>query len=466
LSIKLTPSQNRFVLQFPNWFTGGNTIAVLEADGGAGKTYVLKYALEKQSHFKFKQKALILAETNEAVFVLLEKLGAGYEHIKTVCSAFNLVHSVNSEGEEGLTQHREPEFEGITLLVIDEASMLSSTRFKMILNLCKAYGIYVLLIGDRKQLPSPEDETSWNSRCESVAFIEQWYLNNDFQVPVWFRLTENKRSSNEHYDFCTKVGKLQEEGALGFVPDKYLTPFSTLKKYLQTLEGQDAFLNGEAVVLAYTNKRVAELNQFVRKELFGKESEDPFIIGDRLIFRQPTKCFNKGISDGNNYFESLISQKGVIFTTNTKAVVKRIAYKTVLGILVVELYVHSNHFVKGLQDGFIYIPLERKEAFDKYCKMRQQAIFTHGDAVRQKAFERCRMFCSIFNVGINAFKEDDCRRDTKHGYAMTTHCSQGSSILDVFVDEKDLASIKNKWLRLKVQYVAYSRVGRYLARLI
>jgi hypothetical protein len=464
--IKLTPSQNLFVLSFPQWFTGGNTIAILEASGGAGKTYVLKYALEKQPHFQFKSKALILAETNEAVFVLLEKLGTGYEHIKTVCSAFNLVHSVNEEGVEGLLQHREPEFEGITLLVIDEASMLSSVRLKMILELCKSYGVYVLIIGDRKQLPSPEEETTWNSRCDSVAFQEQWYIDNGFQVPVWFRLTENKRSSNEHYEFCTKVGSLQAEGKTGFVSDKYMTPFSTLKKYLQTIEGQDAFLKGEAVILAYTNKRVAELNQLVRKELFGKESEDPFIVTDRLIFRQPTKCFDKPVKDETYSFEALASQKGTIFTTNTKAVVKKIGYKTLLGVTVVELNIHSNHFVKGLQDGFIYIPLERSEAVVKFNKMRQQATFTKKDKERKKAFEKCRMFCSIFNVSINPFKEEDTRRDTKHGYSLTTHCSQGSSINDVFVDEKDLATIKNKWLKLKIQYVAYSRTSRYLARLI
>lgn len=464
--IKLTTSQNLFVRSFPSWFTGNNTIAILEADGGAGKTYVLKYALEQSKHFQFKEKALILAETNEAVFVLLEKLGTGYKHIKTVCAAFNLVHNIDSEGVEGLTQHREPEFEGITLCVIDEASMLSSARLTMVFELCRAYGIYVLLLGDRKQLPSPEDETSWNSRCDSVAFQEQWYVNNGFQVPTLFRLHENKRSSNEHYEFCVRVGKLQEECATGFIPDKYLVPFSRLKKYLQTLEGQDAFLNGDAVVLAYTNKRVAELNQLVRQELFGESSIDPFLVGDRLIFRQPTKCFDKVIKDGNNYFESLISQKGTTFTTNTKAVVKSIGYKTILGMTVVELYIHSNHFVKGLQDGFIYVPFERKEAVEKFMKMRQSATFTKGDSERKKAFEKCRMFCSIFNVGINPFKEEDVRRDTKHGYALTVHCSQGSSIPDVFVDEKDLATVKNKWLRLKLQYVAYSRTSRYLARLI
>jgi hypothetical protein len=464
--IKLTPSQNLFVLSFPQWFTGSNTIAILRGDGGSGKTTVLKKALEKQPFHNFKKKALILAETNEAVFVLMEKLGTGYEHIKTVCSAFNLVHSVNEEGVEGLLQHREPEFEGITLLVWDEASMASSNRLKMVLGLCRLYGIYVLLIGDHKQLPSPEDETTWNSRCDSVAFIDKWYLDNGFQVPVKFSLTENKRSSNEHYEFCTKVGKLQAEGVMGFVPDKYMTPFSTLKKYLQTPEGQDAFLKGEAVVLAYTNKRVAELNQLVRKELFGVKSEDPFLIDDRLIFRQPTKCFDKPVKDETYSFEAIASQKGTIFTTNTKAVVKKISYKTLLGITVVELNIHSNHFVKGLQDGFIYVPLERSEAVEKFNKMRQQATFTKGDKERKKMFEKCRLFCSIFNVGINPFKEEDTRRDTKHGYSQSVHNSQGSSIKDVFTDEANIATIKNKWLRLKIQYTAFSRASNKLFRLI
>jgi hypothetical protein len=463
---KLTPSQHRFIHSFPTWFTGSNTIAILEADGGAGKTFVLKYALEQQPFHHFKEKALILAETNEAVFVLMEKLGTDYKHIKTVCSAFNLVHSVNEEGIEGLLQHREPEFEGITLLCIDEASMLSSVRLKMILDLCKAYGIYILLIGDRKQLPSPEDEVDWNSRCDSVAFQESWYASNGFQVPVWFTLTENKRSSSEHYEFCKRVGALQEEGVMGFVPDKYMTPFSTLKKYLQTPEGSSNFLSGEAVVLAYTNKRVAELNQLVRKELFDKDSEDPFLVGDRLIFRQPTKCFDKPVKDECGYLETLMSQKGTIFTTNTKAVVKKVAYKTLLGMTVVELYIHSNHFVKGLQDGYIYIPFERSDAVAKFLKMRQQATFTKESVTRQKAFEKCRMFCSIFNVGINPFKEEDTRRDTKHGYVITCHNSQGASIKDVFTDEANINSIKNKWLRLKIQYTAYSRTARYLARLI
>jgi hypothetical protein len=259
---------------------------------------------------------------------------------------------------------------------------------------------------------------------------------------------------------------LQGEGAFGFVPDKYMTPFSTLRKYLQTQEGRSNFLIGEAVVLAYTNKRVAELNHLVRKELFGKESEDPFLVSDRLIFRQPTKCFDKPIKDETYSFDFMVSQKGTIFTTNTKAVVKKVGYKTLLGMTVVELNIHSNHFVKGLQDGFIYIPLERSEAVEKFNKMRQQATFTKGDKERKKMFEKCRLFCSIFNVGINPFKEEDSRRDTKHGYAMTINCSQGASINDVFVDEANLATVKNKWLRLKLAYVAYSRVIRYLARLI
>ena len=66
----------------------------------------------------------------------------------------------------------------------------------------------------------------------------------------------------------------------------------------------------------------------------------------------------------------------------------------------------------------------------------------------------------------NPNKEDNCRRDTKHGYAYTCHCAQGASIRVVFVDEKDINSIKNKWLKLKLFYVAFTRASEELFRLV
>ena len=464
--IKLTPSQQRFVASFPTWFTSSNTIAILEGDGGCGKTTVLKLALEAQPLNRFKQKALILAETNEAVNVLRSKLGMEYEHIKTVCSAFNLVHGVDHEGNDGLKQHKEPEFEGITLLVIDEASMLASSRLKMILTLCRELGIYVLLIGDRDQLPPVEGNLAEFDQCISPAFLEQWYLDNGFSIPVTYNLTEPCRNTSDIYEFCTGVKKLLRPKAFGLVPDKYQRGFNFLKQYLTSAEGNEAFLTGKAVILAHTNKRVAELNSLVRTELFGKASQDTWLVGDRIIFRQPTKCFDRPVTDGNNYFESLLKQRGEILTTNTKAIIKKVGYKTVCSLTVAELYIHSNHFVKGHQDGYILVPIDRKEALIEWNKKNLSARFEHDTSLRQKKYQLRNAFCTVFNIGITQGSEEDTRRDTKHSYAMTVHCSQGSSIQTVFVDEKDVTSVKNKTFRKKLQYVAYSRAVSMLVRLI
>ena len=461
--VKLTPSQNTFVRTFPRWFTGDNPIAILQGDGGVGKTFSLKIALDSVSTLK--KSSLILAETNEAVNVLRNSLGANYPNIKTVCSAFNLVVGTDEEGIKGQIQHREPEFEGITLLCLDEASMVASHRLKMILNLCAEKGIYVLLIGDEDQLPPVDGILPDNDPCISPAFLECWYLSNGFRPPVRFNLVEPCRNTSDIYEFCTAVKKLLKPKAFGLIPAKYLKPSSFLKSYLQTPEGNLSFLNGEAVVLAYTNKRVAELNLLVRKELFGKDSEEPWLVGDRLIFRQPSKCFAKPILDNNNYFNSLVSQTGETYTTNTKAVVKGVKYKTVLGLTVVELYIHSNHYKEGKKAGYVILPFDRQEAVAYWTKLDLQARFDHNPDSRKKKYELRDAFCSIFNVGIHGGTVEDTRNDTKHGYAYTTHNAQGASIPIVFVDEASFKTVRNRVFKLKVQYVSYSRAVSMLVRL-
>jgi hypothetical protein len=461
--IKLTPSQSTFVRTFPRWFTGDNPIAILQGDGGVGKTFSLKVALDSVSTLK--KSALIIAETNEAVNVLRSSLGSNYPNIKTVCSAFNLVVGTDEEGVKGQVQHREPEFEGITLLVWDEVSMASSARLKMVLDLCSEKGIYVLLVGDEDQLPPVDGILPDNDPCISPAFRDDWYISNGFRPPVKFNLVEPCRNTSDIYEFCTEVKKLLKPKAFGLIPAKYLKPSSFLKNYLQTPEGNLSFLNGNAVVLAYTNKRVAELNLLVRKELFGAESEESWLVGDRLIFRQPSKCFVRPVLDNNNYINGLVSQTGETFTTNTKAVVKGVKYKTVLGLTVVELYIHSNHYKEGKKDGYIIIPFDRKEAVAYWTKLDLNARFDHNPESRKKKYELRDTFCSIFNVGIHGGDVEDTRNDTKHSYSLTCHCSQGSSIPVVFVDEKDIKTVRNRVLKLKLQYVSYSRAVSMLVRL-
>lgn len=463
MTIKLTPSQNTFVRTFPRWFTGDNPLLILQGDGGKGKTFVLKIALDTISTLK--KSSVILAETNEATNVLRNALGANYPNIKTICAAFNLVVGVDDEGNKGQVQHREPEFEDITLLVLDEASMIAGHRLKMMLDICFAKGIYVLLVGDEDQLPPVEGSIADNDPCVSPAFLDDWYVNNSFRPPVRCNLLEPCRNTSDIYEFCSQVKKLLKPKAFGLIPAKYLKPSSFLKSYLQTPEGNLAFLNGEAVILAYTNKRVAELNLLVRKELFGKDSEEPWLVGDRLIFRQPSKCFARPVLDNNNYLNSLVSQTGETFTTNTKAVVKGVKYKTVLGLTVVELHIHSNHYKEGKKDGYVILPFDRQEAVAYWTKLDLNARFDHSPDSRKKKYELRDAFCSIFNVGIHGGNVEDTRNDTKHSYSLTVHCSQGSSIPVVFVDEKDIKAVRNRILKLKLQYVAYSRAVSMLVRL-
>ena len=54
--------------------------------------------------------------------------------------------------------------------------------------------------------------------------------------------------------------------------------------------------------------------------------------------------------------------------------------------------------------------------------------------------------------------------NAKHSYAMTVHCAQGSTISNVFVDDKDIDKVNNPILKKKLRYVAYSRAKDNLYR--
>jgi len=139
--MKFTKSQEKVLAELPSWFYTHSNVAILEARAGSGKTFLIKHFLDSMGK---RIKPLILAETNEATNVLKISLGSKYlEVTKTICSAFNLTLG-NVEGVKKLVQHAEPSFKEVNLIVIDEASMISSSRLNMILQSCIAEDVKVL----------------------------------------------------------------------------------------------------------------------------------------------------------------------------------------------------------------------------------------------------------------------------------------------------------------------------------
>jgi len=448
-----TLSQVSVLTELPKWFNGNNPIAIIEAKAGYGKTFLVKHFLDKMGR---RCKPLLLAETNEAVNVLRESVNGKYI-TKTVCSAFNLVMA-NIEGDKQLIQHNLPDLTKVNLLCIDESSMLSRSRLKLIIDTCIESGISLLLIGHSSQLP-PIEERNDGQGCLSPAFIDSFYTDNNYAIPAKFFLTEPIRNTTAIFSFCNEVEELLYKR--GIIPNTFVENSSFLASYLLEPKGVVSFRTGKTVALAYSNKKVYELNKVIRKALFGAVAEEElFIIGDRLICRQPTRSFCKPIPEMVRSIEGILTIKSETLTTNTKATIVAITFKEILGIVCWELLIHSNHFETNKALGYIYYPLDRNEVVTLFTKLNNFAIWDKS-INRQKKFDVAHSVGSIFGVD-----PKDIKHDLRHCYAMTVDQNQGSTVDNVIIDDGDIKRcIRNRVLEIKCRYVGYSRARLNLYRI-
>ena len=138
--------------------------------------------------------------------------------------------------------------------------------------------------------------------------------------------------------------------------------------------------------------------------------------------------------------------------TNTKGVVKLVVETTILGIPVYELFIETNHFDKAHTKGIAYVAVEDDKLALLKKKYYTSALYERVPAIADKKWRKYHSITTLFS-------------NCKHGYAITVHCSQGSTIKNVLVDEKDISKCSNPYLRKKLKYVAYSRASNLLFRI-
>lgn len=381
----------------------------LEAPAGFGKTYLLRHFLK---HCPFSS-VLVLTETNQALRVLQADLNLQNVKtevtFKTVCSALNYVLESTHEGYR-LKQKAEPDWRGYDLVIVDEGSQLSSSRWEEVKQNAKR----LLISGDSCQAP-PVGEVI------SPVWAEAWE-QTELTIPM--------RNTSDIYKYC-----LQLRNIIG-TNKKF--PMAFVNSPLEFYENMESslvdFHRGDALILAFSERgqrlhAVADYNAHIVNSLFGDHTV--FHAGQRIVFKKPYIPFVKNIQ--NKDFPLMTNSLGKI--TSVDIDMLSFAGKHIEAW---KLGVSMEDFPE--LEGFIYAPVSREE----FLRMAKSLWASKNTKLIENFYKTFA--------------------DVQSSYACNAYVCQGLTKKKVFVDYYDLqlCTRESLLLRQKLFYVMTSRASHEL----
>ncbi len=426
--------------------TSGKSIHGLLGFAGSGKTLLLQGWLKKLRDSGYDKPIVFTAPTNKAVNVLQSMVDRWQLGIDCITCAKLLALRPKIDFKTGKEYFEkaygeDSQIDAYSIVVIDEASMVSSAdahHAGLWELLTEEAGMFtkLLFVGDYAQLP-PVGEP-----------ISKVFLS----IPEPSQLTEVKRYQGEIANVATdlreNLSRKSEpffETAYGDDPSKgffVLTNKSWQENIIKAFKSEASLSDPNfARCLAWTNKRVAAINDAIRWEIRGKDAPR-FVVGERLL---ATDHHSKKDGWGN---------VRTLFNTSQEMEVIEAYEGTLQGwqvwFLTVQLF--------DREGTRIVIPVLHEEdarRFETHQKGIKSEAKAGNTAKWREYYDLHKTFAWV-----------------DYAYAMTVHKSQGSTFQNVFVDVPDILKDKQRntftwpdgrkeliWERNQLLYVALTRAS-------
>lgn len=436
--IKFTKSQTDAVnglLDFLNSeYNNKKFIYGLIGAGGVGKTFVIKYIIERCNYATSVIRCT--APTHKACRVFEQALDNNSLKTYTIQSIFGFRLNTKIEdfdpNNPAFSPVSSPKLDNIKVLIIDEASMLNANLVNYIIKICSNLNIKILFIGDDFQLaPVKENKSTAFTKCtivyELTEIVRQNYtnpINNILQllrqdIKHHTHKTIDFISKNINNDVYNEIGEgYSIIGANGF--KHYIAQKFNDKDYTKNINLYK--------IIAYTNNAVNRYNFFIRNEII-KDAEKNIITKNDLLMSYETIVdeFNSPII--SNSEEYIV--KDLVNYTDVKYGFK--------GFLIKFQLVNGGTITKPL---FV---LDHKDAFtiQMYVKEIEQLLNsakTANMANRSRKWSEYFAFKSKYLLATNIKRGTQIiyQRDIDYAFALTSHKSQGSTYENVFIDLNDM----------------------------
>lgn len=387
-------------------------------------------------------KTMVLTPTHKAADVLREK---GMKHVYTIHSILRLVPTINMNFRRGqklqkLKKVGDTDLKDITTIIIDEFSMINTQILDLLLELLPG-DAQVVIYGDPYQLPPVDGD-----------IIDPLVYTDDIvELNVQYRVTNLPVVET----FMRFVDYIREVGTSKNLTMHKDIPHGTL----------EAFNPETDRILAYTNKRVLELNtqaaQFLKLpeeisvgELIFMNDMLVSIVEPDYVTKVYPACMSKGrLKEGSDLFECTAEIEFNIRKYNTN--LSNYEQMTVdIDGQVYQIYYDLDHYattkkLKHEVEKYQYAVIEEHDLnedinLSKWCAKHKSAKYVRE---RGRAWSNYLTHQNlIFNV--------------RRPFATTVHKAQGSEFSTIFIDQQDIKkSIKPGYYEqyARLMYVALSR---------
>ena len=341
--------------------------------------------------------------------------------VKTVAQLLGQQPEINEEtGKEEFLIKGEADLTGYNIVIVDEFSMVNKDNFKEIVNAAHSSLLSkVVFVGDAAQLPPVNEKEPIVATSELIdqdTTLTKVVRYDGELAHVAEQIRSNPKYSRAIYPFTTTSDK----SILCVQRSEWL------ERAIELFESEKYKLNPDYVrFLAWRNKTVKSLNQFVRTKLWGEDAP-PYVPGDRLIARKPLFRPKPG-GKGKNKWRILINNSEEATVIEAGQLSELVFQKEVYQYWQVEVQPSAGGNPQTLSI-LTENSLKLYEEQIKYFASKKQW---------QYYFDLSRMF-----------------DDVGYAYALTTHKAQGSTIDYVFLDVNDMKRCSE---RQKLLYTALTR---------
>jgi ATP-dependent exoDNAse (exonuclease V) alpha subunit len=379
------------------------------------------------------------------------------------------------------------------LVIIDESSMISDTKIKVIMKELRKVCIF---IGDKNQLNpvnEPENQILYNPDINLTVNMRcsKKLLNKIFNLIIKEIDLYNQTEDYTKKMYNTFTLNLQEY-IIKKKNDKSLQYFNYEEDFIDKF--LEIYKTSDCIICNYTNRECDRLNRTIKDKIVEENNieliDDKYYIGQQLIFNK--RCeqkFNTSevvkISKINK-FEYELYQIGIndLYFIDEENISKNYNLDITQFIKKIQelptICMKINNIFK-LFNKIHDICAYRMEVYNKYKKNVIHVLQADEVKLYDKFTDNIRKSIATFakQVNLDSFTEDviinnlyqllDKYRvsifaDVNDGYASTCHKIQGISIHTIFVNLRDILNMydndmKNK---LKCIYTAFTRCSKSL----